>query len=39
MGEDNVLLEKPAVGIYGKVALEWFVTGVRGNVLNSSDSG
>jgi hypothetical protein len=39
MGEDKVLVEKPEVGIYGKVALERFVTGVRGNVLNSSDSG
>jgi hypothetical protein len=39
MGEDKVLAEKPEVGIYGKVALERFVTRVRGNALNSSDSG
>jgi len=34
MGEDRVLVEKPEVGIYGKVTLEWFVTRERGTVLN-----
>jgi len=39
MGEDKVLVENPEVGIYGKVALERFVTRVRGNVRKSSYSG
>jgi hypothetical protein len=39
MGKGNVLVGKPEVSLYGKVALERLVTGVRGNVLNLSDSG